>query len=94
MQVRLLDPNSTPPDENGQTSGDPSLPTLDPAVIARVKAQDAKDGGTRKTFWVDSEWSDPSEPVRVPPTPQTFSRERHRPNHDLGWSVAIRATVL
>jgi hypothetical protein len=63
-RVRLLleDPNN-PRDENMA----PSDRTLDPEVLKRLRAQRAKDPPDRRTFWRETEWSEPSGIVGFPP---------------------------
>lgn len=65
LKVLLLDPNHC-----ADPKEDPSETTLDHAVLKRVKDLDMREGDKRKTFWVESEWSEPSEVVTVPPSPQ------------------------
>lgn len=65
LKVLLLDPNH-PYDPKE----DPPETTLDHTVLKRVKELNSKDGDKRKVFWVESEWSEPSDVVSVPPSPQ------------------------
>lgn len=66
LKVQLFDPNRP-----FDAKRDPSIETLAPAVQARINQLAATEGASRKTFWVESEWSQPSAIVNVqfrPPT--------------------------
>lgn len=67
LKVLVLDPNHP-----ADPKEDPPETTLDHTVLKRVKELNSKEkeGDKRKVFWVESEWSEPSEIVTVPPSPQ------------------------
>lgn len=66
IKVQLFDPNRP-----ADAKDDPRIETLSPAVQARLKSLDAAEGANRATYWVESEWSQPSEVVNVEAPPST-----------------------
>jgi hypothetical protein len=68
-RIKLLvrDPNRTL-----DPATDPSPLTLADEVVERVKELDTAEGGVRRTYYRATEWSDPSDPIKVPRRPQTL----------------------
>jgi hypothetical protein len=82
VKVLLNDPNHP---SYGMVQ--PTLASLDEKVRARIKALDAADaakpklasGMPNRTFWVESDWSEPSEVVTLPSTRQYFAGAVEQP---------------